>query len=116
MDVGQLNRWYMRQTFDKELAKDMLSALRTQQHPSFPALLTGLINELAQRDTQAVLVLEDFDTVDSPDVIGSLSFLLDHLPLTLHLVLISRGTPVSESALALPLLRFEQNNNLVIDF
>jgi LuxR family transcriptional regulator, maltose regulon positive regulatory protein len=89
--------------FDPGLGKELLSALRTQQQPAFQALLTGFMNELSQRAEQAVLVLENFEAITSQEVMVSLSFLIDHLPPTLHLVLIARST--ANHTLALPLLR-----------
>ena len=63
--------------------------------PSFEALVTALINELAAEpvDRDVLLILDDYHLVDSAPVHDSLMFLLEHLPQELHLVLASRADP-----------------------
>ncbi len=93
-------------TFDAALGRSALAALRTSQLPSFEALLTTFINELAQLQHRCVLVLEDYHVVSSPEVHATVTFLLDHLPATLHLVLMTRSEP------PLPLARLRARNEL----
>ncbi len=78
---------------DPGLGKSALAALRTSQQPSFEALLTALINELAALPAPGILVLEDYHVITSTQVHESVAFLLDHLPDTLHLVLMTRSEP-----------------------
>ena len=63
--------------------------------PSFEALVTALINELAARPGtgDVPLVLDDYHLVGSEPVHASLGFLLEHLPPGLHPVLASRADP-----------------------
>jgi LuxR family transcriptional regulator, maltose regulon positive regulatory protein len=63
--------------------------------PSFEALVTALINELAaQPDAdERLLVLDDYHVVHSPPVHASLGFLLEHRPPGLGVVLASRADP-----------------------
>ena len=63
--------------------------------------LPSLINELAGHGQPLVLVLDDFHLVINATIHGSLDFLLEHLPESLHLAIASRGEP----ALALGRLR-----------
>ncbi len=62
---------------------------------SFEGLVTALINELATgpRDGEVLLVLDDYHLIGAQPVHASLTFLLEHLPLGLHLVLASRSDP-----------------------
>ena len=71
--------------------------------PSFEGLVTALINELAAPPAvdEAVLVLDDYHLIDAQPVHAGLTFLLEHLPPGLHLVLASRSDP----PLPLPRLR-----------
>jgi LuxR family maltose regulon positive regulatory protein len=71
--------------------------------PSFEGLVTALINELAAQPAvdEAVLVLDDYHLIDAQPVHAALTFLLEHLPPGLHLVLASRSDP----PLPLPRLR-----------
>ncbi|HEX7733302.1 MAG TPA: LuxR C-terminal-related transcriptional regulator [Ktedonobacteraceae bacterium] len=77
-------------------------AARAQLHPleaapfeqnSLEVPLTLLLNELSQVTTKGVLVLEDYHAITESQVHASLAFFLEHLPLSLHLVLITRGEP-----------------------
>jgi LuxR family maltose regulon positive regulatory protein len=77
--------------------------------PSFEGLVTGLINELTTRpgDGAILLVLDDYHLVDAEAVQRSLTFLLEHLPPGVHLVLSSRADP------PLPLARLRGRGQLV---
>lgn len=55
--------------------------------------LTIFLNELAQSTRRGVLVLEDYHLITAPRITETLTFLLEHLPATLHLVLITRSDP-----------------------
>jgi LuxR family transcriptional regulator, maltose regulon positive regulatory protein len=63
--------------------------------PSFEAVVTAVINALAARpgDDEMLLVLDDYHLVGSEPVHASVSFLLEHLPRRLRLVLASRADP-----------------------
>lgn len=93
-------------TFDQEPGKAALASLRTSRQPSFEVVLTRFINELAQLPGQYTLVLEDYHAITSPQVHETVTFLLDHLPATLHLVLMTRREP------PLPLARLRTRNEL----
>ena len=71
--------------------------------PTFDGLVTALVNELDAEPSEAevLLVLDDYHLIDAQTVHASLEFLVDHLPLGLHLVMASRSDP----PLPLPRLR-----------
>ena len=58
---------------------------------SFQGLVTALINELAAEE--ALLVLDDYHLIGSPQVHESLAFLAEHRPAGLHVALASRSDP-----------------------
>ena len=66
---------------------------QTEQPPDEEAL-TGLINEIAQSPYSILLVVDDFQVIDDPSIAEAMTFLLDHLPPTLHLVIASRSDPL----------------------
>jgi LuxR family maltose regulon positive regulatory protein len=85
-----------------------LALLEAAQLPPLTTLLTTLINDLAGQgmgDREApptthppspiplVLVLDDYHVITTPAIHEALTFLLDHLPPTLHLVIASREDP-----------------------
>jgi LuxR family transcriptional regulator, maltose regulon positive regulatory protein len=76
--------------------------------PSFDGLVTAVINELAAQadEEEVLLVLDDYHLIDAQPVHTSLTFLLEHLPPGLHLVLASRIDP------PLPLARLRAGRQL----
>jgi len=65
-----------------------------------------LINGLAALREPATLVLDDYQVITSAEVHSELAWLIEHLPPTLHLVLVSRGIP------PLPLARLRARGRL----
>ena len=70
------------------------------------AMTTLLVNNLLQLSTPAVLVLDDYHLIKTEAIHEALTFLCDHLPPTLHLVLITRSDP------PLPLARMRVRGEL----
>ena len=70
-----------------------LALLHEAQPPPLTTLLTTLINDLAEVPQPVLLVLDDYHVIRSPAVHGALTFLLDHLPPSLHLAIGSREDP-----------------------
>lgn len=70
--------------------------------------LTALINDLANESdpTPIVLALDDYQVIDAAAVHESLTFLVEHRPPQLHLVVLSRADP------ALPLARLRATGQL----
>jgi LuxR family transcriptional regulator, maltose regulon positive regulatory protein len=61
---------------------------------AFPeAILTGLINYLDNADHEMVLVMDDYQCINSQAVHDQVTFLLEHCPNTFHLVIASRSDP-----------------------
>ena len=70
------------------------------------AMTTLLVNNLLQLSTPAVLILDDYHLIKTEAIHEALIFLCDHLPPTLHLVLITRSDP------PLPLARMRVRGEL----
>lgn len=56
-------------------------------------IVTSLINDLVSIDEACALVLDDYHAIEAPAIHESVSFLLDHLPACLHLIIASREDP-----------------------
>ncbi len=69
-------------------------------------IITALLNELHDLPGRGVLVLEDYHDISTPLIHQALSAFLDHLPPTLHLVILTRSDP------PLPLARLRASNDL----
>jgi LuxR family maltose regulon positive regulatory protein len=86
---------------------DLLSVLQEKQPAPFITLLNNIINEITGCVTPFVLVLDDFHTIQAQPVLEMISYLLDHVPSQLHLVILTRTDP------PLPLSRLRVRNQLV---
>jgi LuxR family maltose regulon positive regulatory protein len=70
-----------------------LPLLQDRQPPAIETILASLTNELNALPDDVVLVLNDYHVVDSPDVQVGMTFLLEHLPPRVHLVIATRADP-----------------------
>ncbi len=73
--------------------------LESPQPQPIESILTVLLNEIAASPQDFVLVLDDYHVVKAPSVDQALTFLLEHLPPQMHLIITTRQDP------ALPLAR-----------
>ncbi len=94
------------QTIASQIGGGVLAALQSPQPPSTVALLTTLLNEIAAIPDRVILVLDDYHAVDSKSIDQALTFLIDHLPPQLHLVIATREDP------SLPLARLRARGQL----
>ncbi len=83
-----------------------LALMESPQPPPLSVVLTALINDLAATPQPVALVLDDYHVIGTPVIHEALSFLLDHLPPALHLVIASREDP------PLPLARLRGRGQL----
>jgi len=87
------------QTVMPEGGSSALAMMQSPQPPGAETMLTALINDLAERpgpDEQnppVVLALDDYHEIAAEAVHSALTFLLDHLPPQLHLVVATRVDP-----------------------
>jgi LuxR family maltose regulon positive regulatory protein len=80
-------------TTEANMAKGVLSALQSPQPPPPEDILTVLINEMAAIPDRIVLVLDDYHLIDAQPIHDALTFLLEHLPLQMHLAIATREDP-----------------------
>ena len=72
----------------------LLASLQSPQPPPVEAVLSTLLNGLAAPQAPAgVLVLDDYQQIETPAIHSAIAFLIEHLPPHLHLVLASRADP-----------------------
>src|SRR5258708_11095089 len=90
--------------------QEALKLLSTNQS-LFPLLvlkqvLTSFLNDAARQVSRLLLILDDYHVITSSQIHESLAYLVDHLPPTLHLVILTRAEP------ALPLARWRARGDL----
>ena len=81
------------QTVQSGVGESALPLLQSPQPPPTEALLRTLLNEISTISHGFVLVLDDYHLIDAKPVHSAITFLLDHLPPQMHLVIASRSDP-----------------------
>jgi len=89
------------QTLESSVGAKALALLKSAQPPATESILTNLLNDITAVPQEFALVLDDYHLVDAAPIDQTLTFLLDHLPPQLHLVITTREDP----PLPLPCLR-----------
>ena len=84
----------------------VLGVLQSPQPPPTESILTALLNEITTIPDNFILVLDDYHIIDSKPVDNALTFLLEHLPPQMHLVIATREDP------PLPLARLRARGQL----
>jgi LuxR family maltose regulon positive regulatory protein len=69
------------------------TSLALMRGGSFDGALFALANDLAEVDSDITLVLDDYHSVDSPEIAEIMQFLLDNRPAVFHILLVTRATP-----------------------
>jgi LuxR family transcriptional regulator, maltose regulon positive regulatory protein len=93
-------------TIRANVGEGVLGALRSPQPPPAESILTALLNEIAAVPEDFVLVLDDYHVIDARAVDDALTFLIEHLPPGMHLVIATREDP------HLPLARLRARGQL----
>ena len=84
----------------------VLAVLQSPRPPPAESILTALLNEITTLTDNFILILEDFHLIDSQPIDQVLTFLLEHLPPQMHLVITTREDP------NLPLARLRARDQL----
>ncbi len=95
-------------TIKPGIGAGILNLLDTTQSrpPPLESLLTTLINEISTIPDNFVLVLDDYHTIDAKPIDEALTFLVEHFPPQMHLVIATREDP------PLPLARLRARGQL----
>jgi len=83
-----------------DVGDNTLALLRTRQLPPASSILTALINDLAGVADDIFIVLDDYHLIESQQIHEGVTYLLEHLPEPVHIVIATRADP------PLPLARF----------
>jgi LuxR family maltose regulon positive regulatory protein len=94
------------QTLAPEMGRSSMGMLQSPQLPPLETMLTALINDIIQLSEKIVLVLDDYHLISNKTIHDALTFLLEHQPAQLHLVLATRADP------PLPIFRLRARNQL----
>jgi len=81
------------EVISQTVGSGLAALLRGSPPASTETVLTLLVNQLSKIPGKLVLVLDDYHLAASPGVDETLTFLIDHMPAQLHLVVASREVP-----------------------
>jgi LuxR family maltose regulon positive regulatory protein len=83
------------QTVAPKIGEGILGILHATQNqpPPIELLLTTLLNELTTISDNFILVLDDYHVIETQSLNQALTFLIEHLPPQLHLVIATREDP-----------------------
>lgn len=94
------------QTIKPGIGTGMLTALQSPQQAPIETMLITLINEIATITEDFALILDDYHLIKGQTPDRALTFLLEHLPPPMHLIVITREDP------EFPLARFRARGQL----
>jgi LuxR family transcriptional regulator, maltose regulon positive regulatory protein len=89
------------QSLHSAFGEGALKLLNSPNRPSVESIASLLINEILNINKNFLLVLDDFHLIRSNEVLKLVSFLLEHIPDNIHVVILTRSDP----ALSLSRLR-----------
>src|SRR5215203_1513208 len=81
------------QTIEAGIGNAVLASLRSPQPPTVESVLTALINDIVALPGEFVLVLDDYHVIETRLIHDVITFLLEHMPPQMHLVIASRNDP-----------------------
>lgn len=99
--VGALRR------IDPHLGGGLLTAIQSFRPSSVQLLATLLINDLVKISNPFILVIDDYQQISSKSIHAFLEFMIEHQPLEMKLIMISRSDP------PFPLARMRARGQLV---
>lgn len=82
-------------TMQPGLCTPLIAYLQTQQaqKPPLRYILQALINTLASSTGQFLIIFDDYHLITEPEIHRSLTYLVEHLPPQLHIILATRADP-----------------------
>jgi LuxR family transcriptional regulator, maltose regulon positive regulatory protein len=95
------------QELDSDLGANALALIKSPQAPFINSILTELINDLIAFARPFASVLDDYHFIDSQPIHEALTFLVDHLPANMNLIITTREDP------PLPLARLRARDQLL---
>jgi LuxR family maltose regulon positive regulatory protein len=76
------------------IGEEALSMLQSPKLPPAETILTSLLNEVAALPDRILLILDDYHLIEIQPVHDTITYLLEHVPPQLHLVIATREDPL----------------------
>jgi LuxR family transcriptional regulator, maltose regulon positive regulatory protein len=81
------------QSIHKDFGENALKLLNSPNAPSCESIAGLLINELLNINQNFLLVLDDFHLIKSNEILKLVTYLLEHIPGNIHVVILTRSDP-----------------------
>jgi LuxR family maltose regulon positive regulatory protein len=81
------------QSIQPAFGKGALKLLNSPNSPSDESIASLLINEILNINQNFLLVLDDFHLITSNEVLKLVTYLLEHIPGNIHIVILTRSDP-----------------------
>ena len=95
------------QSIHSAFGQSALRLLNSPNKPSVESITSLLINEILNINQNFILVLDDFHLIKSNEVLKLVTYLLEHIPGNVHIVILTRSDP------ALSVSRLRSQHQLV---
>jgi len=95
------------QNIRKEFGQSALELLKSPKEPNSESITSLLINDILSINQDFLLVLDDFHLVNSSEILVIVTYLLEHIPENIHIVILSRSDP------NLPIAKLRSQGQLV---
>ncbi len=95
------------QSIHSEFGQSALRLLNSPNRPSGESIASLLINEILDINQNFLLVLDDFHLIKSSEILKLVTYLLEHIPGNIHIVILTRSDP------ALSVSRLRSQHQLV---
>jgi LuxR family maltose regulon positive regulatory protein len=92
---------------DSRIGEGVRPALYESQAPAIQQIVTGLVNDILSIEKELILVLDDYHVITNQAIHEGMTFLINHLPPFLHLVIATRADP------PLPISRLRAQGQLI---
>jgi LuxR family transcriptional regulator, maltose regulon positive regulatory protein len=95
------------QTIHSKFGLSAIKLLNSPNKPSSESIVSLLINEILNINQNFLLVFDDFHLIKSNEVLKLVTYLLEHIPGNIHIVILTRSDP------ALSVSRLRSQNQLL---
>jgi LuxR family transcriptional regulator, maltose regulon positive regulatory protein len=80
-------------SIDSRIGEGLRPALYESQTPTIEHIVTGFINDIIGIEKELILVVDDYHVISNQAIHEGMTFLINHLPPLLHLVIATRADP-----------------------
>jgi LuxR family maltose regulon positive regulatory protein len=94
------------QNINKDFGKSALKLLKSPNKPANVSIASLLINEILNINHNFLLILDDFHMISNSEIFELITYLLDHIPDNIHIVILTRSDP------PLPVARLRSKHQL----